>query len=65
MPVPIIYLDDELCHFVARYRQQFSRPQSHLASPRTRFDGIYCAPVCGQDRFAAALRVSVDERGEA
>jgi hypothetical protein len=27
MPVPIIYLDDELCHFVARYRQQFSRPQ--------------------------------------
>jgi hypothetical protein len=27
MPVPILYLDDELCHFVARYRQQFSRPQ--------------------------------------
>jgi DDE superfamily endonuclease len=27
MPVPIICLDEELCHFVARYRQWFSKPQ--------------------------------------
>src|SRR6266566_4310394 len=27
MPVPIICLDDELCHFVERYRQRFSKPQ--------------------------------------
>lgn len=27
MPVPIICLDDELCHFVERYRQWFSKPQ--------------------------------------
>ena len=26
-PSPIICLDDELCHFVQRYRQQFSKPQ--------------------------------------
>jgi len=26
MPVPIICLDDELCHFVERYRQWFSKP---------------------------------------
>jgi SRSO17 transposase len=28
MPVPIICLDDELCHFVERYRHVFSKPQS-------------------------------------
>jgi hypothetical protein len=27
MPVPIICLDEELCHFVERYRQRFSKPQ--------------------------------------
>lgn len=27
MPVPIICLDDELCHFAQRYRQWFSKPQ--------------------------------------
>ena len=27
MPVPIICLDDELSHFVQRYRQCFSKPQ--------------------------------------
>jgi hypothetical protein len=27
MPVPIICLDDELCYFVERYRQRFSKPQ--------------------------------------
>ncbi|HLL78858.1 MAG TPA: hypothetical protein VKT25_05125 [Ktedonobacteraceae bacterium] len=27
MPVPIICLDDELCHFAQRYRQWFSNPQ--------------------------------------
>src|SRR5260370_12851348 len=27
MPVPIICLDDDLCHFVDRYRQWFSKPQ--------------------------------------
>jgi hypothetical protein len=27
MPVPIICLDDELCHFGERYRQRFSKPQ--------------------------------------
>ncbi len=27
MPVPIICLDDDLCHFVERYRQRFSNPQ--------------------------------------
>jgi hypothetical protein len=27
MPVPIICLDEELCHFVERYRQSFSKPQ--------------------------------------
>jgi len=27
MPVPIICLDDDLCHFVERYRQRFSKPQ--------------------------------------
>ena len=28
MPVPIICLDDELRHFVERFREQFSKPQS-------------------------------------
>src|SRR5260370_22663101 len=27
MPVPIICLDDELCHFVERYRSLLSKPQ--------------------------------------
>jgi len=27
MPVPIICLDDELCHFVQRYRERLSKPQ--------------------------------------
>jgi DDE superfamily endonuclease len=27
MPVPIICLDEDLCHFVERYRQWFSKPQ--------------------------------------
>src|SRR5690242_20679982 len=27
MPVPIICLDDELCHFVERYRRLLSKPQ--------------------------------------
>jgi hypothetical protein len=27
MPIPIICLDEELCHFVERYRQHFSKPQ--------------------------------------
>ena len=27
MPVPIICLDDELRHFVERFREQFSKPQ--------------------------------------
>ncbi len=27
MPVPIICLDNELCHFAERYRQWFSKPQ--------------------------------------
>jgi hypothetical protein len=27
MPVPIICLDDELCHFVERYRRWLSKPQ--------------------------------------
>ena len=27
MPVPIICLDEELRHFVERYRQRFSKPQ--------------------------------------
>ena len=27
MPIPIICLDEELCHFAERYRQHFSKPQ--------------------------------------
>ena len=27
MPIPIICLDDELRHFVERFRKQFSKPQ--------------------------------------
>ncbi len=27
MPVPILCLEDELCHFVERYRQRCSKPQ--------------------------------------
>jgi hypothetical protein len=31
MPVPIVCLDEELCHFVQRYQEQFSKPQyQHL-----------------------------------
>lgn len=41
MPVPIICLDDELCHFVERYRQWFSKPQWNQLLKRSK-------PNCGK-----------------